>query len=108
MSRGTSVSAHKTYGTHFQTSDRCVACHNGITTPSGEDVSVVLETERGTTTIQGETQISTFSAIGTDTGAFPILQQAKIQWSRKLGRGASAGAWVPDCPRQSSRGRMLW
>ncbi len=24
--------AHKGYGTHFQTSDRCVACHNGITT----------------------------------------------------------------------------
>jgi hypothetical protein len=24
----------------FQTSDRCVACHNGLTTPSGEDVSI--------------------------------------------------------------------
>jgi hypothetical protein len=28
------------YGTHFQTSDRCVACHNGITTPTGEDISI--------------------------------------------------------------------
>ena len=25
---------------HFQTSDRCLACHNGITSPSGEDVSI--------------------------------------------------------------------
>src|SRR2546421_11211315 len=24
----------------FQTSDRCVACHNGLTTPSGADVSI--------------------------------------------------------------------
>ena len=39
------VAAHqssypKTFGTHFQTSDRCVACHNGISTPTGEDVSI--------------------------------------------------------------------
>src|SRR3954466_3248553 len=34
------VDAHKGYGTHFQTSDRCVACHNGITTPAGEDISI--------------------------------------------------------------------
>ena len=30
----------KGYGTHFQTSDRCVACHNGISTPAGEDISI--------------------------------------------------------------------
>ncbi|MEP7352593.1 MAG: hypothetical protein ABI824_05120 [Acidobacteriota bacterium] len=24
---------------HFQTSDRCMACHNSLTTPSGEDIS---------------------------------------------------------------------
>src|SRR5712672_3282137 len=24
----------------FQTSDRCLACHNGLTTPSGKDVSI--------------------------------------------------------------------
>jgi hypothetical protein len=34
------VTAAKGYGTHFQTSDRCVACHNGITTAAGEDVSI--------------------------------------------------------------------
>ena len=34
------LSAGKSYGTHFQTSDRCVACHNGISTPTGEDVSI--------------------------------------------------------------------
>ena len=30
----------KGYGTHFQTSDRCVACHNGIVTSTGEDISI--------------------------------------------------------------------
>ncbi|MEP7309968.1 MAG: hypothetical protein ABJA98_31045 [Acidobacteriota bacterium] len=34
------VASQKNYGTHFQTSDRCFACHNGITTPSGEDISI--------------------------------------------------------------------
>ena len=28
------------YGTHFDTSDRCVACHNGLTTATGEDISI--------------------------------------------------------------------
>ena len=32
--------ARKASGAIFQTSDRCLACHNGITTPSGEDVSI--------------------------------------------------------------------
>ena len=27
----------------FQTSDRCVACHNGLVTPSGQDVSIGLD-----------------------------------------------------------------
>src|SRR5246127_5889438 len=27
----------------FQTSDRCLPCHNGIVTPSGEDVSIGLD-----------------------------------------------------------------
>jgi hypothetical protein len=27
----------------FQTSDRCLACHNGLTTPSGKDVSIGLD-----------------------------------------------------------------
>jgi hypothetical protein len=30
----------QTAGPHFQTSDRCVACHNGLSTPSGEDISI--------------------------------------------------------------------
>jgi hypothetical protein len=34
------VSRVKGYGTHFETSDRCIACHNGMFTPAGEDVSI--------------------------------------------------------------------
>ena len=30
----------KSFGSHFHTSDRCVACHNGISTPTGEDISI--------------------------------------------------------------------
>jgi hypothetical protein len=30
----------KAAGPLFQTSDRCIACHNGLTTPSGQDVSI--------------------------------------------------------------------
>jgi hypothetical protein len=30
----------KSFGSHFETSDRCVACHNGISTPAGEDISI--------------------------------------------------------------------
>jgi hypothetical protein len=30
----------KSFGSHFQTSDRCVACHNGISSPRGEDISI--------------------------------------------------------------------
>ena len=36
------TSAHKGFGTHFQTSDRCMPCHNGLTTPTGEDISIGL------------------------------------------------------------------
>jgi hypothetical protein len=34
------IDASRSYGTHFQTSDRCVACHNGMTTPIGHDMSI--------------------------------------------------------------------
>lgn len=34
------VTAHKDYGTHFETSERCFPCHNGITTKAGEDISI--------------------------------------------------------------------
>jgi hypothetical protein len=37
---GHDVTSQKGYGTHFQTSDRCVACHNGLKTQSGEDISI--------------------------------------------------------------------
>jgi len=31
---------HVPFGAHFQPSERCLACHNGLTTPSGEDISI--------------------------------------------------------------------
>jgi len=34
------VTKQKGYGEHFQTSDRCVACHNGLKTTTGEDISI--------------------------------------------------------------------
>ena len=30
----------KRFHSHFETSDRCMACHNGISTPAGEDISI--------------------------------------------------------------------
>jgi hypothetical protein len=39
---GGNVSAVKGFGTHFQTSDRCMACHNQLSTPEGEDISIGL------------------------------------------------------------------
>ena len=38
--RGHDAAYSKTFGSHFETSDRCVACHNGISTPTGEDISI--------------------------------------------------------------------
>jgi hypothetical protein len=35
--------AGKASAPHFQTSDRCVACHNGLATKVGEDVSIGLD-----------------------------------------------------------------
>ncbi|MFN7980444.1 MAG: hypothetical protein U0Q11_01170 [Vicinamibacterales bacterium] len=34
------VTEHKGYGSHFQTSDRCFPCHNGVTSSKGEDLSI--------------------------------------------------------------------
>ena len=34
------ASTHGTSGALFKTSDRCIACHNGLSTPAGEDVSI--------------------------------------------------------------------
>jgi hypothetical protein len=36
----TSKKAHAAFGSHFQTSERCVACHNGLSTSAGEDISI--------------------------------------------------------------------
>ena len=34
------TSSNKDFKTEFRTSDRCVACHNGLKTKSGEDISI--------------------------------------------------------------------
>jgi hypothetical protein len=59
--------------------------------PTGEDVSVVLETERGTTRIEAESVLSTFlimSGIGA-TAAYPVLQQAiaRFTWDGETANG---------------------
>ena len=38
--RDVDVYANKNYGTHFETSERCFPCHNGMTTSTGEDISI--------------------------------------------------------------------
>jgi len=51
--------------------------------PADEDVSVVVETERGTTPIQGRSMLSNFSLMG-GVGAnpdFPVLQQAIVRYT---------------------------
>lgn len=40
---GTKAAPAQPAGPQFQTSDRCVACHNGLVTASGEDVSIGFE-----------------------------------------------------------------
>ena len=42
VSVGSSESTVQSRVPHFQTSDRCVACHNGIATSAGEDISIGL------------------------------------------------------------------
>ena len=41
--RAEPVASRHGYGTHFQTSDRCFACHNGMSTSKGEDISIGLD-----------------------------------------------------------------
>jgi hypothetical protein len=53
--------------------------------PSGQDVSVVMESERGTTRIGGESVVSCFTVmggVGPGTEGFPVLQQAITRYSR--------------------------
>ncbi len=55
---------------------------------SGEDVPVVLETEKGTTTIHGETIVTRFSGMG-DIPGTPVLQQAisRFDWDGETANG---------------------
>ena len=60
--------------------------------PSGEDVSVVLETEQGTTEISAESVVSCFSVmggVGPDSQPFPVLQQAvtRFTWDGETANG---------------------
>ncbi len=70
--------------------------------PSGEDVSVVLETDQGTTTIRGESMISTFHImVATDmgmSGPFPVLQQAiaRFSWDGEVANGMMERSSMPD------------
>jgi|SRR5579883_2233951 len=56
--------------------------------PSGEDVSVVLETEGGTTRVQGVSILSTFSGVIEGIGS-PVLQQAitRYTWDGETANG---------------------
>ncbi len=60
-------------------------------TPAGEDVSVVLESERGTTRIEAESVMSNFMVMG-GVGSnpdFPVLQQAivRYKWDGETANG---------------------
>ena len=48
--------------------------------PSGEDVSVVIETDAGTTTITAESVLSTFHGMVPDDGVGLVLQQAIVRY----------------------------
>ncbi len=49
--------------------------------PKGQDVTVVLESERGTTTIRGETLLSTFMVMPPEIGGGLHLQQAIARYT---------------------------
>lgn len=59
--------------------------------PSGEDVSVVLETATGSTRISSESVLSNFTVMGGvgTGGAWPILQQAitRYTWNGETANG---------------------
>jgi hypothetical protein len=57
--------------------------------PAGEDVSVVLETAHGTTTVHGESVLSTFTVMGAGIGAGLNLQQAitRYTWDGETANG---------------------
>ncbi|MYB27510.1 MAG: hypothetical protein F4X38_00075 [Acidimicrobiaceae bacterium] len=58
----------------------------------GEDVSVVIESDRGTTTIEAETVMSTFMVmgdVGPGTEGYPVLEQAvtRFRWDGEAANG---------------------
>jgi hypothetical protein len=59
--------------------------------PTGEDVSVVLETENGATRVQAESVVSCYSVMGGvgSNPAFPVLQQAiaRFTWEGETANG---------------------
>ena len=71
--------------------------------PRGEDVSVVLETARGTVRIRGETQLSAFHAIPTQDANFPILHQciARYTWDGETANGMLERSSLPHLVARS-------
>jgi hypothetical protein len=65
--------------------------------PTGEDVSVVLETDKGRTAIAAKSIISTFSAIPGPPGT-PILQQAitRYTWDGETANGMMERSTIAD------------
>ena len=60
--------------------------------PRGSDVSVVMETAAGTTTIEAETVMSTFmvmGGVGPGTEGYPVLEQAvtRFSWNGEVANG---------------------
>jgi hypothetical protein len=56
--------------------------------PSGDDASVVLETDRGTITIAGETMLSTFHQMGPYVEGFQLQQAiARYTWDGETANG---------------------
>jgi hypothetical protein len=56
--------------------------------PRGQDVSLVLETDGGPTTIAGETVLSTFSMLGGGVGGFNLQQAiARYTWDGEIANG---------------------
>ncbi|OAA25747.1 hypothetical protein UG55_102015 [Frankia sp. EI5c] len=53
----------------------------GVLQPAGEDVSVVLDSELGRTTIEGETALSTFDVtVRPEMPNFPVLYQGAVRY----------------------------
>jgi hypothetical protein len=65
---------------------------------AGEDVTVVLESERGVTAVQGETVLSTFMVMPPDVGGGLDLQQAIVRytWEGETAHGMLERSSLPD------------